>query len=60
MAIKNCDFFEVMMPQMAHKYGLVKDIEIDNNGMVHSFNAPGLGVEIDFDLIKSKYVNKLS
>ena len=60
MAIKNCDFFEVMMPQMAHKYGLVKDMEIDNNGMVHSLNAPGLGVEIDFDLIKSKYVNKLS
>jgi L-alanine-DL-glutamate epimerase-like enolase superfamily enzyme len=52
MAIKNCEYFEVLLPDAANKFGLVKDIEVDRAGLVHAPSAPGLGVEIDFDRIK--------
>ena len=52
MAIKNCEYFEVLLPAEAQKHGLVKDIDVDQNGLVHAFNEPGLGAEIDFELIE--------
>jgi L-alanine-DL-glutamate epimerase-like enolase superfamily enzyme len=52
MAIKNCEYFEVLLPDNANKYGLVQDLEVDKEGLVHAPMKPGLGVEIDFDLIK--------
>jgi L-alanine-DL-glutamate epimerase-like enolase superfamily enzyme len=51
MAIRNCDFFEVLLPAAAQKYGLVNDIEVDGRGLVHALNGPGLGAPIDFGLI---------
>jgi L-alanine-DL-glutamate epimerase-like enolase superfamily enzyme len=59
MAIANCEFFEVLMPGGGHKYGLVKDIELDAEGCVHAFDGPGLGAEIDFDLIRHKQIEVL-
>ncbi|MGH7534717.1 MAG: enolase C-terminal domain-like protein [Gemmatimonadales bacterium] len=52
MAIKNCEFFEVLLPAAAQKYGLVTDIEVDANGLVHAMDGPGLGAQIDFGLIE--------
>jgi L-alanine-DL-glutamate epimerase-like enolase superfamily enzyme len=52
MAIQNCDYFEILLPDAAQKYALVEDIEIDPEGYVHAFDKPGLGAEIDFDLIR--------
>jgi L-alanine-DL-glutamate epimerase-like enolase superfamily enzyme len=52
MAIKNCEFFEVLLPSGAQKYGLAEEIEIDSEGNVHAFMDPGLGAKIDFDLIE--------
>jgi L-alanine-DL-glutamate epimerase-like enolase superfamily enzyme len=54
MAIKNCEFFEVLLPAGAQKYGLAQDIEVDRQGLVHAFNGPGLGAAIDFGLIERK------
>ena len=54
MAIANCEFFEVLLPAGAQKYGLARDIEVDARGLVHAFDGPGLGAAIDFDLIKRK------
>ncbi len=54
MAIKNCEYFEVLLPDAAQKYGLVRDIEVDGDGLVHAPMEPGLGYEIDFDLIERK------
>ena len=51
MAIRNCEFFEVLLPAAAQKYGLAEDIEVDQQGLVHAPTAPGLGAAIDFDLI---------
>ena len=56
MAIRNCEYFEVLLPAGAQKYGLVEDIEIDSQGLVHAPTKPGLGAEIDFELIKRKQV----
>jgi len=60
LAIRNSELFEVLLPHEAQKYGLINDIEIDENGMIHAPEGPGLGAEIDFDLIKSKTTNVLS
>jgi L-alanine-DL-glutamate epimerase-like enolase superfamily enzyme len=59
MAIANCEYFEVLMPNAGHKYGLVHDIELDADGYVHAFDGPGLGAEIDFDLIHAKQIEVL-
>jgi len=60
MAIKNTEYFEILLPAEAQKYGLVEDIEPDENGMIHSFDKPGLGAQIDFDLIERNKVAVLS
>jgi L-alanine-DL-glutamate epimerase-like enolase superfamily enzyme len=52
MAIKNCEFFEVLLPAASQKYGLVDDIEVDARGLVHAPSEPGLGAAIDFALIE--------
>ena len=54
MAIRNCEFFEVLLPAGAQKYGLVEDIEVDAAGLVHAPAGPGLGARIDFDLIERR------
>jgi L-alanine-DL-glutamate epimerase-like enolase superfamily enzyme len=60
MAIKNCEFFEVLLPAGAQKYGLSEDIEVDGQGQVHAMNAPGLGAAIDFALIEREKLAVLS
>jgi L-alanine-DL-glutamate epimerase-like enolase superfamily enzyme len=52
MAIRNCRYFEVLMPATAHRYGVIEDIEVGADGMVKAPEGPGLGAKIDFELIK--------
>lgn len=54
MALKNTEFFEVLLPAESQKYGLAQDIAIDAQGMVHAPTGPGLGAQIDFALIDRK------
>jgi L-alanine-DL-glutamate epimerase-like enolase superfamily enzyme len=60
MALQNTELFEVLLPSESQKYGLLQDIEIDAQGMVHAPNGPGLGAQIDFELIKRKTLGVLS
>ena len=60
MAIRNCEFFEVLLPAAAQKYGLARDIEVDARGLVHAPAGPGLGAAIDFDLIARQKTTVLS
>ena len=53
-ALRNCRFFEVLLPHEAHKYGMAKELEIDAKGLMHAPDGPGLGAEIDFELIERK------
>ncbi len=59
MAIPNTEFFEVLLPAGAQKYGLDPDIAIID-GHVHAVDRPGLGADINFDLIKSKNITRLA
>lgn len=54
MALRNTTMFEVLLPHGAHKYGMVKDLDIDKDGLMPAPSAPGLGGQIDFELIKRK------
>ena len=58
MAISNCEYFEVLLPDTVQKHGLINDIEVDANGLVHAHQQPGLGAEIDFELIEHNKVAK--
>ena len=60
MAINNCDYFEVLLPDSANKYGLVADIEVDDEGFVHAPEKPGLGYQIDWELVKRETTQVLS
>ncbi|MBN1687197.1 MAG: hypothetical protein JW852_11110 [Spirochaetales bacterium] len=56
MAMNNCDYYEVFPCTGINKFGLVEDIEVDAHGMVHAPVKPGLGYEIDWDLVKREKV----
>jgi L-alanine-DL-glutamate epimerase-like enolase superfamily enzyme len=56
MAIRNTEFFEVLLPDGAQKYGLVEDIAADKDGWVYAPTEPGLGAKIDFELIERKKI----
>ena len=52
MAIRNCEYFEVLLPDATNKFGLIEDITVDRQGLVHAPTEPGLGAQIDFELIR--------
>ncbi len=56
MAISNCDYYEVFPSSGANKFGLVEDIEVDDQGLVYAPEKPGLGYEIDWDLVEREKV----
>lgn len=56
MAVPNCEFYEFFPCTGANVFGLVEDIEIDGQGMVHAPTEPGLGFEIDWDLVKREHL----
>jgi L-alanine-DL-glutamate epimerase-like enolase superfamily enzyme len=58
-AINNADYFEVLLPDAAHRYGLEREIEVDANGFVHAPTEPGLGMPIDFGLIEHNALTTL-
>jgi L-alanine-DL-glutamate epimerase-like enolase superfamily enzyme len=60
MAIRNTEFFEVLLPDAMQKYGLAEDIAVGRDGLVRAPIEPGLGAHIDFALIEKKKVGVLS
>ncbi len=54
LALKNTTYFEVLLPDGAHRYGLEQEPRIDRNGLLHAPTTPGIGAPIDFALIKAK------
>lgn len=60
MAIKNTEYFEILLPGGAQKYGLIEEAEPDSDGMMHAIDEPGLGAKIDFELIQNRKTAVLS
>jgi len=48
-AIRNCEYFEILIPQEPFSFGVRHPIRIDSEGYVHVPDAPGLGVDLDWD-----------
>ena len=59
MAIPNTEYFEILLPDATQKYGLVQDLYPDKQGM-RCPEGPGLGGQIDFELIERKKTTVLS
>jgi len=59
MAIKNTTYMEVLLPHEAWWYGLVEDIQIDKDGFAHAPTKPGLGYDIDMDLVERMKIDVL-
>ena len=58
LAIKNCRYLELPFPDGA-TFGIKKPLEIDNEGYVQAPDAPGLGVEIDWNVINRNTVVRI-
>ncbi len=56
-AIKNCDYFEYFVPEHAFMFPLLNKLPIDDKGIIHVPEQPGLGVELDWDKIKKLCVS---
>lgn len=53
-AIHNCEFFELHMPETEFQFPMKQPYPIDSNGMIHVPQGPGLGVEIDWDVVENE------
>jgi L-alanine-DL-glutamate epimerase-like enolase superfamily enzyme len=67
MVIQNCSWFEVLVPHepgvhdLTHlSWGLVEPIDIGRDGCVRPPQAPGLGIDVDWELIRHGMVAELS
>ena len=49
----NADWIEILVPEQGYDYGLRSYLAPDQDGFVTTPEAPGLGVEIDWDYIES-------
>jgi L-alanine-DL-glutamate epimerase-like enolase superfamily enzyme len=50
----------VLLPHEAWWHGLVEDIEIDKQGYAHAPTKPGLGYDIDLELVEREKITVLS
>ncbi len=51
LAVGNCSYFEVMLPDINQKYGMAEEIVVDEMGMVNAPEGSGLGMAIDMERI---------
>lgn len=52
LASKNCEFFELPVPEGIFDEGMKDTFRIDSQGDVHAPKKPGLGMEIDWEEIE--------
>lgn len=55
-AIRNCEYFEVLIPQEPFAFGVKNPVKIDAEGYVHVPQGPGLGAEIEFDELENNVI----
>lgn len=57
-AIKNTTYFEQLVPRELVSFGVVEDFVIDSEGFAHIPDAPGIGLEIDWDYMEKHKVSR--
>jgi L-alanine-DL-glutamate epimerase-like enolase superfamily enzyme len=50
-AIRNCEYFELLVPEEPFRFPMKDDYPIDQKGIVHVPQKPGIGIELDWDSI---------
>jgi len=55
-AIKNCEFFELLVPEEPFRFPMKDKYPIDRQGIAHVPQKPGIGVELDWDAIETTCV----
>lgn len=53
-AIRNCKYFEYFVPEEDYQLPMQGRLPIDENGIIHVPDGPGIGVELDWDLINDQ------
>ena len=56
-AIRNCDFHETA-GEVRETWGLKREFKLDDEGCVHAPTGPGLGVELDWDVIDNHTIGQ--
>lgn len=60
-SIKNCEYFELLIPEEPFRFPMKDAYPIDARGVAHVPRKPGIGVELDWDAIDNTCVeHKLS
>ena len=50
-AIRNCEYFELLIPEEPFRFPMKDPYPIDSAGVAHVPQKPGIGVELDWDAI---------
>jgi L-alanine-DL-glutamate epimerase-like enolase superfamily enzyme len=50
-SVRNCEYFELLVPEEAFRFPMKDPYPIDDRGIAHVPQKPGIGVELDWDLI---------
>ncbi|MGI5900719.1 MAG: enolase C-terminal domain-like protein [Christensenellales bacterium] len=56
-AIRNCEWFEYFVPEDSFRFPMKGDMPIDENGVIHVPKEPGIGAELDWELINSNCIS---
>ena len=52
LSIRNCSYYEMMVPPDIENQFVLDDIIVDKAGIVHAPDKPGIGFEIDWEMIQ--------
>jgi L-alanine-DL-glutamate epimerase-like enolase superfamily enzyme len=50
-AIRNCEYLELFVPEETFRFPMKEKYPIDEHGVIHVPEKPGLGIELDWDAI---------
>lgn len=53
-AIRNCEYFEYFVPEEDYRLPMAGSLPIDHGGTIHVPRGPGIGVELDWDVIDDR------
>jgi L-alanine-DL-glutamate epimerase-like enolase superfamily enzyme len=56
LSIKNTTYFEQLVPERLFANAVKEPVYIDTDGYAHAPTGPGLGVEIDWDFVRSRTI----
>jgi len=57
-AIRNCEYFELLIPEEPFRFPMKNVYPIDEHGIAHVPETPGIGVELDWDAIDRACVER--